>query len=138
MLVDARDTWGGTPLHNAVKRGDYALVEALLARGAEADAEIPRTGITPLFLSGTAEIAELLLSAGADMNHRDKLGNTAVDVVESAAMKFLLSRGAKRRSVVASPINPPPALNCAGGLDFTFDPYDRKWLCTVDADPYLP
>ncbi len=90
-----------SPLFEAVKKGDKAEVEALLAKGADVNAK-DRHGKTPLhqlaehpgddalfietiraqgldpspFLWKGKEIAELLLTKGADVNAKDKDGNT--------------------------------------------------------------
>lgn len=82
--VAAQETryWGGTPLHWAAER-QPVLVEMLLDHGAEVNSRNERTGQTPLHYCGrcddVAEVAELLLSRGADAGLTDNLGNQALD-----------------------------------------------------------
>ncbi len=68
--VDACDSSGMTPLHEAVGERQLAVCELLLEYGADPNAP-RRSGCTPLH--GSAEennepLCELLLSFGADMN----------------------------------------------------------------------
>ncbi len=71
-----------SPLFEAVKKGDKAAVEALLAKGADVNAkERDGVGETPLHYAanttyGRKDIAELLLAKGADVNAKDKNGET--------------------------------------------------------------
>ena len=68
-------------LHAAVARGDAAMVELLLARGATVD--LPQQqGITPLHGAagaGRADIVELLKRAGADPRLKDEAGRNAAE-----------------------------------------------------------
>jgi len=68
-------------LHAAVARGDAAMVELLLARGATVD--LPQQqGITPLHGAagaGRADIVALLRRAGADPQRRDDQGRDAAE-----------------------------------------------------------
>jgi TPR repeat protein len=58
-----------TPLHEAVRRGDRAAVERLLAAKADIEAKDPH-GCTPLNLAagGSEDLVRMLISAGADVN----------------------------------------------------------------------
>lgn len=61
-------------LFEAVRIGDKAKVEALLAKGAAVDAKWHSTGHTPLHSAASAgkkDVVELLLAKGADINARD-------------------------------------------------------------------
>ena len=69
------------PLHAAVSRGNAALVELLLGRGASAD--LPQQqGITPLHAAaaaGRADLVALLRRAGADPRRTDDAGRDAAE-----------------------------------------------------------
>jgi hypothetical protein len=83
------DSLGLTPLHRAANRGDFAAVEALLAKGADVNAR----GLakqTPLHLAVTKEIVQLLISKGAQIEARDRRGRTPL----------FWAAGAGRRDVV--------------------------------------
>ncbi len=74
----ANDPDGTTPLHYAVRAGDFAAVQSLLRSGASADAE-NRYGVTPLSLaveSGNLDIVNALIAAGANVNHALPEGET--------------------------------------------------------------
>jgi ankyrin repeat protein len=99
---------GEHPLHLAAARTSGANIARLLAsRGAHLDARDAR-GRTPLItavLSNNLEVAEVLLSAGADLEGTDgKLGDSPLAWAacwgRSATAKFLLLKGAQinRRS----------------------------------------
>jgi ankyrin repeat protein len=67
-----------SPLFEAVKRGDKAAVEALLAKGADVNAR-DESGDTPLHVAsgnGKKDIAELLLAKGADISAKNTYGQT--------------------------------------------------------------
>ncbi len=80
--VNAKDKYGGTPLHRAV--GNLVrkeIVELLIANGADVNAKHDN-GETPLHYAVTGdqkEIAELLIAAGADVNAKAKNGKTPLD-----------------------------------------------------------
>jgi len=80
--VNAKDEYGGTPLHRAV--GNLVrkeIVELLIANGADVNAKHDN-GATPLHYAVTGdqkEIAELLIAAGADVNVKQKVGGTPLD-----------------------------------------------------------
>lgn len=62
--------FGKTLLFTASRKGDFAVVEALVLRGAAVD-EVDDAGSTPLFVAaknGHAEVVEILLARGADVD----------------------------------------------------------------------
>ncbi len=96
MLLDAgadieaeENNWiGGKPLHWAAEHAPDC-VRLLLERGAQVDSRNTRPGskfegVTPLIMNATqpedmAEIAEMLIAAGADVQAVDAQGRTALD-----------------------------------------------------------
>lgn len=78
---DAADRYGVTALVRAAGRGDHALVDLLLGRGARIDKGTAQDN-TPLMLAaarGHRELVARLLQAGADPAHRNKWHYTARD-----------------------------------------------------------
>ncbi len=76
---DRVEDGGESALHLAV--ADPAMVEALLAGGADPDVQNPHTGETPVTtvcLAGEVPALDLLAQAGADLSHRDLLGELAI------------------------------------------------------------
>lgn len=100
--VNARDKYGHTPLGTACCEGRRAVVEALLAAGADLQAESDLTrGRVPLTYAcanGHLEIVGLLIEHGADVNAEDHNGDRAIH--EAAAkgynevVKLLIEHGA--------------------------------------------
>jgi len=82
--VNAKDSWGITPLHYATANDHKETVELLIAEGAEVNVKDKYDG-TPLH-SATAndhkEIAELLIAEGADVNAKNKRGSTPLDFID--------------------------------------------------------
>ncbi len=65
---------GGTPLYEAARRGEDAIVELLFSAGADVNARHATNGATPLHVSaamGHVDTALLLLEAGADATATD-------------------------------------------------------------------
>jgi cytohesin len=98
--IDARDSWGATPLAWSVACDRNNTVELLLAHGATIDLA-DHLGRTPLLWAaygGYGCLVELLLSRGADPNMRDNRGFNALDYAVSGGRlnvaKLLLSHGA--------------------------------------------
>ena len=95
--VQARDDTGITALHLAVHQDNPAVVNALVAAGADIEAAIWTHGIRPLHIavtSGhTAPVIAALIDAGADTSARTKAG--AAKTV--SAFGLGLQRGARAR-----------------------------------------
>jgi len=112
--IDASDRDRWMPLHWAAYKGRAKTVKILLEKGASVNSRTGRKkvffappgiffeepGQTPLHLAATkADVAKLLLAAGAQINARDAWGWTPLHKATSVsvgaeAMKFLLARGA--------------------------------------------
>ena len=75
------------PLQVAARKGDPALVRALLDHGADANVEVGWKAWTPLHWAaqgGNVEAVRLLLAYGAAREVRDEDGNTALDIAAAA------------------------------------------------------
>ncbi|EER44863.1 ankyrin repeat protein [Histoplasma capsulatum H143] len=77
----------GTPLYYATSFALTSVFEHLLAQGSDVNAQGGRGGGTPLHAACwrvQVELIRLLLRSGANLDVRDKNGETAVDLAESA------------------------------------------------------
>ena len=80
--VNAKDSFGMTPLLLAGAKNQKEVVELLIAEGADVNAKT-ESGRNPLHsaaMEGHKEIAELLITKGADVNAKDALGWTPLDL----------------------------------------------------------
>ncbi|GAV89097.1 ACBP domain-containing protein/Ank_2 domain-containing protein [Cephalotus follicularis] len=85
ISVNLRDSEGQTPLHWAVDRGHFNIIEALISRNADVDAK-DNEGQTPLHYAVVCEreaIAEFLVKQNADTDVRDNDGVSPCDLCES-------------------------------------------------------
>jgi ankyrin repeat protein len=73
LQVNAKDIRGYTALHLSVQASCLPVVEALLEARADVNA-VNADGMTPLFYASSAATARALLDAGANADHRGKLG----------------------------------------------------------------
>ena len=74
--VNAKGSYGFTPLHAAVNEGQKEIAELLIAEGADVNVK-DAWGGTPLHAAamyGHNEIVELLITNGADVNVTSELG----------------------------------------------------------------
>jgi ankyrin repeat protein len=103
-----------SPLFEAVKNGDKAAVEALLAKGADVNAK-DKDGCTPLHWAasqGNSNVIKLLLAKGADVNAKDKDGRTPLHWAASPfqanlnIIELLLAKGADVNAKNADGITP--------------------------------
>src|SRR4051794_19701822 len=82
-LVNARSEWEWAPLHWAADQRAIAIMNLLIARGADVGA-VDNKGETPRFFASNpakrednaAEAMLVLLEAGADVNHPNHEGRT--------------------------------------------------------------
>merc|ERR1712227_251221 len=84
-LINAKDNAGCTPLHNAVIRGHYDMIDVLMENGADINTT-DKLGMTPLMEAvfwDKVDIVELLLSSNPDMQPKDTQGRN----VHELAMK---------------------------------------------------
>ncbi|GMU22399.1 MAG: hypothetical protein AMXMBFR13_24850 [Phycisphaerae bacterium] len=98
---NVQDEFGVSPLHWAAAQADHEEIEALIMRGAHVDLA-DHDGNTPLYLAcryrAPASVAGLLIGAGANVNHRNKQGETPLMWTARQSnlgcIKLLLSAGA--------------------------------------------
>lgn len=89
-------------LHHAANKGDACQVRQYLARGAQVNAHIDRSLVTPLHMAawhGHLEIIGLLIAARADLEAQEWNGSTpllnAAEFGKHDAVRALLAAGAK-------------------------------------------
>ncbi len=125
--VNAKDNYGWTPLHMAVGKNNKDLVETLVAKGADVNAKsklyIPpshpldigrkmrvtslvfdtmlaftKSGITPLHMARSPQMARLLIAKGADVNTKNNWGKTplhrAAQIGSKEMVELLIANGA--------------------------------------------
>ena len=98
--VNAKNSYGWTPLYYAASEGHKEITELLIAKGADVDAG-DRDNITPLrgaIYDGHIEIIELLISSGADVNAKTKkYGRTllhyAANMGQKEIAQLLIAKG---------------------------------------------
>jgi len=114
--IDAKNRFDVTPLHDAVRARNLAVVEVLLGRGADANARDKR-GSTPLRravsatgagdTAGTSELmaplTRILLAHGADPDARDRRGVPVHASARAADVKAVLAEHRASASTPASP-----------------------------------
>ena len=94
--------YGFSALHYAAQRGHVEIFRALLQQGGSVNAESTPAGGTPLLgaaITGQLACTKALLDIGADINHADANGHTALYCAVSKdrleVVRLLLSRGVK-------------------------------------------
>lgn len=81
--VNARDTFGRTPLYVAAENGRRDIVQYLISKGAEVNA-VKQDGYSPLHAaiqSRHKNIAEMLINKGANVNLKAQDGSTPLAIV---------------------------------------------------------
>jgi ankyrin repeat protein len=100
--IDAREEDDETPLHYAAWRSQLAVGRLLVARGTDVEAR-NHWGRTPLLIvgreTGNADMARLLIDAGAKVNARDRGNSSALDLAAwrgfAELVDLLLDNGAE-------------------------------------------
>ena len=79
--VNAKNQFGGTPLHFAAKQGHKNLAALLISEGADINAKAydKSTPLHSAVISGYKEVAEQLIVNGADVNAKGYEGSTPLD-----------------------------------------------------------
>ncbi len=78
--INAKNTWGRTPLHETAIYGDYLAAQFLIDHGAEVNSK-DNNGLTPLHIAaedGLPDMITLLIANGASVNAASIDGNTAL------------------------------------------------------------
>ncbi len=100
--VNSTDTWGETPLHNAVYQGNIAIAAKLLEAGANPNALSYKTGLSPYhlaFVQLNFEMVELLFKYGGDLSVKafDFLGD-GVHIADLVDRVYFNERGLQGKS----------------------------------------
>jgi len=93
--VNDTNIFGDSPLHMVCRWGDAEAVATLLTAGSNVDA-IGEKGQTPLFCTGSMQVVELLLAAGADAAIVDQFGHTAETFLRSVGQETAANHIAAR------------------------------------------
>ena len=96
-LIAVPDVDGKVALHEAANSGDLALVDLLLAHGADVAVQ-SKSGITPLMLARSVDVVRVLRGADADVDARTTAGETALTFaagrLDLEVVELLLASGA--------------------------------------------
>jgi ankyrin repeat protein len=90
--MDAKDNYGWTALVVAARQGNRDVVELLLDRQADINAQTVygETALTCTAAYGHRDVVELLVRRGADTNAQNRMGRTAEDVAKTEEIRALL------------------------------------------------
>jgi len=103
--VYAQDNFKWTPLHHAAHCGQVDVVHALLAAGADGNAQT-WNGASPLMRaiqSGKTNVVEFLLECGVNVTLKNKKDKTAVDVAQEWAGSKIYNMVKNRFDLVPKP-----------------------------------
>jgi len=142
--VRGNDRFEARPLQVAVLKGDVALVDLMLERGADVNVQAG-DGITPLFVAvfvGNAAMVRRLLDAGAQVNRQTAEGFTpllaALEQKKHAIIELLLKAGARPDAAPGDRADPlQVALAKEGLLGIQDDAGLAANIDTTGADPRL-
>ena len=95
ITTGKRPSVGKTPLHLAAWAGHFDIVEILIAKGADLNTRGGMVGRTPLADTTTKEIADLLISKGANVNATDFDDKTPLDWADGEIADLLRKHGTK-------------------------------------------
>ena len=108
--IEAKDKEKRTPLHYAARQGHVGIASMVLARGADINS-LGKCGMTPLLFtvskwSSESEMVSVLLKHNADVQARDKNGNSALYYAvmrkHSAIFRMLLDAGAADYDIISN------------------------------------
>ena len=91
--VASQDEIGWTKLHQATYHGLYSQCVDLISRGADVNFA-DEYGFTPLFVAarrGNEEITKLLCESGANVEHRNYQGKTAMNMAEETDFQNIIA-----------------------------------------------
>ena len=125
-----------TPLAHACARGATAMVQALLAAGAEPSFAAFTPPLVAAATHGFADIVALLLAAGADVDAGDESGMTALWIASARGFADIARSlaGAGARRDLADGDGVPPQLAAAENGHTAL----AAWLANPDAAPADP
>ena len=114
------------PIHPAAGTGNIANLQSLLASGTEVD-ERDSAGCTALYFMYNAEVAKVLIEAGAKVDVRDEHGQTLLHhqafIGKANVVEFLLRTGANPKAKDKGGDTPFDAAQIRGKLKGT----DAYW-----------
>ena len=95
VLVGCGESAPDISIHKAASNGNIEVIKQHLTAGADVNAKND-SGLTPLHYAESKEIAEILITAGADVNAGDKITplHYAAQYGEMEIVELLISKGA--------------------------------------------
>jgi ankyrin repeat protein len=100
-IINSQDKWGFTALHNVMSEEQFEIIRYLVSNDVKVNIQ-NEVGIAPLHLACYKENAKLLFDAGADINLKDKNGNTPLHILAAdgeeriEVIEYLISIGANK------------------------------------------